>query len=888
MAEEYFEAKRMGDREKRMAIFTGENPYLPALEDTISASDIAAEIDLGLHEIPLSLIVGTRTKGRQNAFSANFMPLLADGSEFSAKWQSLFNSQIKEGLRDPIKCYEYLNRFYVEEGNKRVSVMKYLGAYSIHANVIRILPKRTDEQRIRVYYEFLEFYNVTGLFDIVFSQEGRYQQLAVCLGQNLSDPWPEALLADFRTAFNNFSKVYSDKGGDRLLATTYDAFLVYLKVYSLGSLLQDSPSEIHRRIGRLWREIEAEGSSATVAIADSPEAIEKASGITQAAGAGFRRLFGAAHAQGSAMRVAFLYEKTAQTSSWVYGHELGRLDVSHRLGERIDTVFFDNCDTTERTEKAIEAAIADECEVIFTTSPSMMPAARKAAVENPKVRFLNCSINLSVSTVRTYYSRMYEAKFLMGILAASLTENHRVGYVADYPLYGTVANINAFAAGAAMADPLCRVELIWTGLADETKKSFSPEVRIISGSDFIRPEDDSRKYGLFRLEDDGKVTILASPVPEWGRYYELILASVLDESYDKVTATKKGSPLNYWYGMAEGVISIILSGDLSYNTKKLVNAFRSSILTGSFLPFDGELRSQTGVIKTDNDPRLSYGEIITMNWLYENVDGRIPEISEINEDHQPSLAIAGISEGAALAAKAAARASAADPRVVVPTGKSAEEAAAAAKAAQLEASRLAVAAVERAKTAEAEAARAKAAAEAEAAEAKADAAKAKAAAEAEAAKAKAEAETAKLLAQAKEAAEAEKERVRAEAQAEAEKAKAEAAEANEAAKRAASVARKAVRMITEAKIQASTNAALAKEAKAKVQKAEAEAAAARLEKEASEAAADAALSQVRYVAAAGTIAPDDTPVLAAGTEAGAADRKIPAENGDVSEGEGKS
>ncbi|MGX8728619.1 MAG: BMP family ABC transporter substrate-binding protein, partial [Lachnospiraceae bacterium] len=552
MAEEYLEAKRMGEREKRTALFSGADPYLVALEDSLSASDISAEIDLGLHEIPLSLIVGTRTKGRQTAFASNFMPLLSSGSEFADKWQTLYFSQIEEGLREPIKCYEYLNKFYVEEGNKRVSVMKYLGAYSIHANVIRILPKKTDDLRIRIYYEFLDFYKVTGLFDVVFSQEGRYAQLAACLGQDLVNPWSEKVLDDFRTAFNNFSKIYDDKGGSRLSATTYDAFLVYLNVYSLESILKDSPNEIHRRIGRLWREIEAEASPATVTIADSPEAVETEFDLAAAAGASFRWLFGAAHEQDSVLRVAFLYEKTAQSSSWTYGHELGRLGVAHRLGERIETIYFDNCDTPDAVEKAIDAAITDNCGVIFTTSPSMMPSTRKAAIDNPNVRFLNCSINLSVSTVRTYYSRMYEAKFLMGILAASLSENHVVGYVADYPLYASIANINAFAAGAAMADPLCRVKLIWSSLADEESNIFPPEVRIISGSDFIRPEDENHTYGLYRIEDNGKFTILASPVPEWGRYYELILASVLDESYDAATAAKKGTPLNYWYGMTEG------------------------------------------------------------------------------------------------------------------------------------------------------------------------------------------------------------------------------------------------------------------------------------------------------------------------------------------------
>ena len=50
--------------------------------------------------------------------------------------------------------------------------------------------------------------------------------------------------------------------------------------------------------------------------------------------------------------------------------------------------------------------------------------------------------------VRTYYSRIYEAKFLLGVIAGALAEDGRIGYVADGPIFGTPAAINAFALGA--------------------------------------------------------------------------------------------------------------------------------------------------------------------------------------------------------------------------------------------------------------------------------------------------------------------------------------------------------------------------------------------------------------------------------------------------------
>ena len=66
------------------------------------------------------------------------MPILRENTEFAYKWATLSQSHINEGIRDPIKAYEYMNKFYVEEGNKRVSVLKYFDAVSVPGYVTRI------------------------------------------------------------------------------------------------------------------------------------------------------------------------------------------------------------------------------------------------------------------------------------------------------------------------------------------------------------------------------------------------------------------------------------------------------------------------------------------------------------------------------------------------------------------------------------------------------------------------------------------------------------------------------------------------------------------------------------------------------------------------------
>ncbi len=78
------------------------------------------------------------------------MPLLDLKTEFGAKWTNLCIAHMEEGIRDPVRCFEYMGRFYVQEGNKRVSVLKYFQASSVIANVTRVVPRYNDTPEVRL------------------------------------------------------------------------------------------------------------------------------------------------------------------------------------------------------------------------------------------------------------------------------------------------------------------------------------------------------------------------------------------------------------------------------------------------------------------------------------------------------------------------------------------------------------------------------------------------------------------------------------------------------------------------------------------------------------------------------------------------------------------
>ena len=136
---EYEEALKLGKREYKACISAGRFPYLPVLDSILAREEVQTEQNMGLVQVPLDFVVGTSTMGRTRSFAANFMPIMGEKTEFGLKWATLADAQINEGIRDPITAYEYRNRYYVVEGNKRVSVLKYFKADSIPAFVTRKL-----------------------------------------------------------------------------------------------------------------------------------------------------------------------------------------------------------------------------------------------------------------------------------------------------------------------------------------------------------------------------------------------------------------------------------------------------------------------------------------------------------------------------------------------------------------------------------------------------------------------------------------------------------------------------------------------------------------------------------------------------------------------------
>ncbi len=232
--EEYRKARQAGLKEAKVCQARGGSPYLPVLDEILSQEETCGEVELGLVDVPLELIVGTRSAGRSRALSRSFLPLMEEDSEFAGKWIALCKAHMDEGICDPIKVYEYMHTFYVVEGHKRVSVLRWFGAVSIPAQVTRVLPIRNDSKASRIYYEFVDFYQLSGINYLWFSGVGRFARLQEAVGKAPDQPWTEEERRSFFSFYTRFSALFGDKSAKELSGrlTTADAMLLFLDIFT--------------------------------------------------------------------------------------------------------------------------------------------------------------------------------------------------------------------------------------------------------------------------------------------------------------------------------------------------------------------------------------------------------------------------------------------------------------------------------------------------------------------------------------------------------------------------------------------------------------------------------------------------------------------------------
>jgi len=623
--EQYNTALKLGKKYYSACMAQGQYPYPQVLDKMLENTPTAGTVNLGLVDIPTDRIVGTYAEGRKSAFAGNFMPLLDPSSEFADKWINLCEAHLGEiGIRDPITCYEYLGKFYVQEGNKRVSVLKSYEAVTIPGNVMRIIPAPSEEPEIQRYGEFMKFYKVSRLYIVDFTQLGGYAKLLAALGMDPEQEWEEETRRAFSTDYRRFAASFDKLNTEKLPLAPGDALLSFLKVHPYTEMQKMTSTEIHTALEALWPDIRLLAQGEPISVATQPE--KKEMGL-------LTRILA------PKLHVAFIYNFDPQVSPWAAGHQQGQQYLEEKLGGTVQISAHLCGDSADET---METAIAQGANVLFATTPTLIDACRRVAAKHKNVAVYNCSLSMPYAGVRSYYCRVFEGKFIAGAVCGAMAGNDRIGYVANYPIMGVPAAINAFALGAKLTNPRARISLKWSCLPGNPVREFLNDgISVVSNRD----EDGAKPYlawelGLYQINPDGKVCMLASAQWNWGIFYEKTVASIISGGVEALRDSNHA--ITDWWGIDTGVVDVDISAALPSGVRHLADILKKDIAGGRLHPFHSFIQDQSGAVINDGTRDFSLEELMRMPWLCGNIDGSIPAFDDLLPQSRNLVRLLGI------------------------------------------------------------------------------------------------------------------------------------------------------------------------------------------------------------------------------------------------------
>ena len=322
----------------------------------------------------------------------------------------------------------------------------------------------------------------------------------------------------------------------------------------------------------------------------------------------------------------------AEGSGYSYTHDLGIQGMQANLGLSSDQIIrkinVDDSDA-DATRTAIQECIDEGCNIIFTTSWGYMDVTEEMASEYPDIYFCHgTGYKSNGKNFTNYFGRIYQARYLSGIVAGMNTSSNKIGYVAaqDSSNSEVTGGIDAFAIGVASVNPDATIYVKVTNswydpdaerAASETLLSMGCDV-MAQHCDTAYPQtmaQDAGVYGIGYNSDMQKETpdsCLTSVIWNWSAYYTYAVQSVIDGTWDGQ---------NYYGGMADGLVGITSLADFcAEGTQEKVDEAKAGILSGSFNVFDDKLETNTGETIGSDGSTLDDATITGgINWYYKNV-----------------------------------------------------------------------------------------------------------------------------------------------------------------------------------------------------------------------------------------------------------------------------
>jgi len=339
----------------------------------------------------------------------------------------------------------------------------------------------------------------------------------------------------------------------------------------------------------------------------------------------FSLLFAAsAFAAEKEMKVGFVYVSPIGDAGYSYAHDLGRQAVEAMDG--VTTSYVESVPEGPDAERVMLNMARKGFDVIFATSYGYMDPMLKVAKQFPKVAFLHCSGFKMAENMGNYFGRMYQARYLAGMVAGSMTKSKVLGYVAAFPIPEVIRGINAFTLGAQAVNPDVTVRVVWTKTwYDPATEKEAAKSLLDVGADVIAqhqdspgPQEAAEEKGVYSIGYNSDMAQFApkahltAPVWNWGPYYVKVVEAVRNGTWKAESV---------WPGLADGIVGLAPFGPMvPQEVQDKVAAAKAEIVGGKKV-FMGPIKDQQDNVKLADGVAATDEELLGMTWFVKGVVG---------------------------------------------------------------------------------------------------------------------------------------------------------------------------------------------------------------------------------------------------------------------------
>lgn len=324
------------------------------------------------------------------------------------------------------------------------------------------------------------------------------------------------------------------------------------------------------------------------------------------------------------LQVGFVYVSPVGDAGWSYAHDQGRLAVEEMEG--VKTSFVEAVAEGPDSERVMLNMARKEFNLIFATSFGYMDPMLKVAQQFPNTVFMHCSGFKTAENMGTYFGRMYQARYLSGMVAGAMTTSNTLGYVAAFPIPEVIRGINAFALGAQAVNPEVTVRVVWTKTwYDPATEKEAAKSLLDVGADVIAqhqdspgPQEAAQERGVYSIGYNTDMSQFApkahltAPIWNWGPFYVDTVKQVMDGTWQSASV---------WPGLADGIVDLApISEMVPQEVRDQVTARKASIIAGEEV-FTGPLKDQNGVERVSAGTPMSDEAMLGMTWFVQGVIG---------------------------------------------------------------------------------------------------------------------------------------------------------------------------------------------------------------------------------------------------------------------------